>query len=735
VSTITYATLITSQRPSGVALAQVQVFEPLSAWTATGGQTIVYQTPIEQRMDIHSFKEVTSCSYIDPEEDPEDPAIPLPTDHKLVSRASIGLVQANPGSFYFDLSSSTLYISLFDSTSPSGKYVKAGFYLYFSTGMAKIGAVFIDPDGNRYDPVISAIPDVSKKAQDPFAGSIVTGTGNMSLVNNDRRFNEVFSQYIWENGTVILLFGGDDLPFSEYKEVFRGFSQDRKWEENSFTIKLKDPHELLLNKIPLEKYTLNDAVVSTVYRFYGPFSIDMYVPATVNCRPADSPNSPFPLTVDFPNTYYLDKAPIQIETWADVPVITGTELPLTTSRIPVDNVKPILYGTHYGIKGTLLAASPAEAILQLSGHALKSIDKIVCNGIVLKDNNGAATGLPDNQYPNGAPAPEDSAISAYVSQDNRFVYLQRTLGDFDLGSAAGSASFDIQGAFDPDTGELIDNFADIYKNLVINKAKLPVEIDEDILAQSRFLNNMYVARIRIDSETELRNVLQNINKSTLAYSYLTKEGKLAYRVWTPDISNEVVLSDGAGDIMEISLETDSTRAVPVITVEYGEDQSSTKNFRKTTDALPEGLGGIYRANPYTVSQSYQADDKGAFILNRRLTRFAMRSDINLTLKTKLKLMDANLLDRVLVDRPNLPIKAGLKLHAEILGQKRNLKDDTVELELDDQRLLGLQAFLALDCLLSWLTATEEERRTSGFWTKNGYVITGVPESFGRSRYY
>jgi hypothetical protein len=189
-SITTYEDLILSGNAQKVALAEIEPRELITAWTNYSGD--IYYSEIG---NIHVLK-IT-----------ED-------DTELTEASSLGAITA--GEWFYDDSTGRIYLE----TSGSG------------TPYQKI---------------------------DPFWGVSITAQGSLSMSNNDQGagigfFDNIYERYAWNNAPVTILWGGGDLPYTEYKKMFKGILFDKNLSTNLFDISFVDKKEMWQIDIPLNSY-------------------------------------------------------------------------------------------------------------------------------------------------------------------------------------------------------------------------------------------------------------------------------------------------------------------------------------------------------------------------------------------------------------------------------------------------------------------------------------------------
>lgn len=673
----TFADFVKYHAPGCVVLAQVEAFERLYTWTATAGRTVTWQADITQHTTIHSFRTVEKVRVTDPDIDPPAPV-------QLTSRASVALVDANPGSFHFDPATSIAYVSLADNSTPNGKITSVAFTLYFTSGPPDAGSIFVDSDDNTYVPLVVGVPNSSRNVQDPFAGVVTTGGGDLRLISASGDYDDLFSSYIWEDGHVEIRLGGDRLPFSQYNRLFTGTTQNKTWNEREFVLSLKDGNEQLKTDVTSVVHAEADADVSTTYTLGAP------VGATAR----------------------LTKNPSQIG----------------ESKIPIGEPKPIGYGVLEGIRPVPIAVGEAtgtfnaEGVFCLTGHSIMSVESVTVG------SHTVTRGQED----------DDAKFHWHYNLASGLIYIASLADVTDPVSVARDlVSVNFTGKPITATGGVMDNFADIVEDL-LDHAGITTALDSAVLARSRFLCNLFAARIYISSKRQVREILDKICVSTLAYFYLSNAGEYRFDVWAPSVQSEVTLTEASGDFVSISAVTQADRLFTRVQVEYGSNPSRDGGEFLTEEVRrPEAVGVVDRDLPFVVEETFLADKESAFVLGTRYARFFEKPAAVFEIETKLKPVALDLVSRGIIEKARLPIKRpGADMHFCIIGMTRNLQTFLTRLTVDDQRVIGSQAFIAADNSLAWTAATEDERDTTGFLTDaNGYIDPSIPASRGRSRYY
>lgn len=692
--------LIQAQAPGLVVLARVGVFEPAVDWTLAAGRAITYQVPIVQYTSIHSFRTIDIVRIADPAATTPTPIAAASANTITVNQVvatsldqqlSVPAVEANPGSFYHDTLAGILYVSLADSSTPAGKSVLAGFYLYFSPGMPEAGAVFVDPDGNTYWPYLTGVPSISKRLSNPFFGVVTQGGGSISLAAATGNLDGVFAQYIWEQGEVTVYLGGDNLPFSEYRAFPLGKTLKKTWTEREIRLDVADATQDLLVKFPRTLFTAADA--ATEFTFYRGGN-----PALTS----------------------IVKKPTDVEATA------------ATTRVPVGQPKPLAYGNVVHAAPTALAikADRSQGMWCVAHHPNYSI-----TAVRIAEEEVGVTGA-------------GSTFTWSMTADLSHLFIQAS-GSTDV--SAPLVTFTGKRA-DSD-GTPIMNFADIVKDMVSVECGLTTAFDTAVLDRSRFLCNMYVPSIYLATQAQLVSVLDTLTRSTLGYFYMSAAGLYRFDVWCPSIAAEQTLDEAWGDFLDYQASTDAARMFQTIFVEYGLDPGRKSQVKDagagSTAAQNVGstlLVSVSRAEcaavildrtaTFTISGTFLADEDSAFVLGTRYARFCQSPALVLPIKSRLRAVQLDVMSRVTSVKRRQPVAPGRALHAQVNGITFDFSAFTVGLDMDNQRVIGTQAFIGSDAAVPWISSTVGVRESAGFWTNYpGFSDDSTPAAFGGSRWF
>lgn len=167
----------------------------------------------------------------------------------LTYRASIALVDANAGSWYWD--GTNLYVRpLGGYTLFSGAYIANLTYRFAS--QPKIY------NGYYYEPRLKSVPRLSLRIEPRFSGVGQLGGGTISFLNKDGFFDKI-RDLQWQAGQCVLKMAIDDPPSLEmaYTDVADlGYWNIEEWNtsDDEFSLKLVEPKAALETSLPLTFY-------------------------------------------------------------------------------------------------------------------------------------------------------------------------------------------------------------------------------------------------------------------------------------------------------------------------------------------------------------------------------------------------------------------------------------------------------------------------------------------------
>ncbi|MEW6304700.1 MAG: hypothetical protein AB1705_14590 [Verrucomicrobiota bacterium] len=197
-------------------------------WVLTSGRTITYE--VATSLDVTEVK----CNGV-----------------ALTERASVGLVDSNPGSWIQQ--SGFLYVSAPTGT-PFDKTIIATVAFRFATRQK----IFNNQD---YSPRLISAPSLQLRIEEDFGGVGQIGGGTLVLANNDGFFDNK-EDLLWDYGRVTVKVGfdqrGSDQAYADYVTIGTWLAEDWDFRYDKFSLKLREVASKLKKKVPIEVFTRGD---------------------------------------------------------------------------------------------------------------------------------------------------------------------------------------------------------------------------------------------------------------------------------------------------------------------------------------------------------------------------------------------------------------------------------------------------------------------------------------------
>jgi len=175
---------------------------------------------------------------------------------EMTERATIALVKANAGSWYFDKQAQLIYVRCFDDddlSAPATTTVVMVFcWKMFSTDACEF-------NGIQYMPVVrqDSIPMLDLAVDDLVEGMYRFNFGSFQM-NNPGWFDTAAENYLWTNCNVLIKLGGEDLPYSEHLVYFAGRISDYFVSDEEVTFSVKDLRVGTYAQIPIDHYWVSN---------------------------------------------------------------------------------------------------------------------------------------------------------------------------------------------------------------------------------------------------------------------------------------------------------------------------------------------------------------------------------------------------------------------------------------------------------------------------------------------
>lgn len=681
----TVAGMLAQQSKAFNVLVDVEAFERLKTWTATAGQTITYEGVFVQDTKNYPFRTVHAVHVT-------DRRVLTATKVALTSRASVALVDANPGSYYQDPAVAKVYVSMPDSSSPGHYIVKASFWQYFCTGDTLTGAPVLDATGNTYYPNVLAVPSQKKEFSDLFFGTMTTGSGDIILVNASGGLDSPFGKWLWDTGRVVIKLGGEAITVANSHEVFGGKTNSHEMSEATLVLHCRDKNESL------------DAPMSTLW--------------TEDDWRRSIEWTPFSrIASQFANEIGMFTASMSQ---------FGGAVPSALFKSLIGRAKPIAYGPVTNGTPVQIAAftfkrhstSNTMAVYALEGRRIKAINTITVGGHSMAYDASGSGGY----------------FAAWYNLEYGLLWLESdTAGGTTVDLTSDEVLVTFEGRSDDGESMIID-FPDIVGDLISN-----VVADATFNSAAADLSRLHCESllpvVYENTDLTLRTVLNKICASCLGQLWNGDDGDFRFSVFAPTLVGEVEISDARGETQPLKFETDSSRLFASSAVGWRQDQSLAVQFVREERAEAVCLHDAEK--PFEVSDTYLGDEESANVMAIRYARLGAQTSLVASSTLLPSMLTKDLLATFWMEATRLPgLDVGTRHHFYLSAFERDFDSFTVAGSLRDRRLNGSQGYLNADDTLDWGSATSEEKNTIGFLSNTfGYPDDSDTASYRTCEYW
>lgn len=180
-------------------------------------------------------------------------------DTTLFQVSDIGSI--GPGTFYYDIKTSTLYTWLIGGVSPKTvEFIATYTFFYADKGLSLPHDLQDASEDVFWDGRIVSSPGYKHKIGIDQALTSLVGEGTLQLKNQDGGFDDTFDALIFENQDVTIYSWSPDLKPSDARVIYRGKITNKTFDDVDVKFKIKDQIFSLLDSPPLEQYTVSDNV-------------------------------------------------------------------------------------------------------------------------------------------------------------------------------------------------------------------------------------------------------------------------------------------------------------------------------------------------------------------------------------------------------------------------------------------------------------------------------------------
>ena len=204
------------------------------------GQQLTIWALYSESPQLTTYYSTTAHNVIDVEEN----------GTSLISRASIALVSANAGSYYYDSVNDRVYVHTIASADAHTVTIQAMLQFYYSDAGKPINSQY-------YEPRLEAVPNLSSRIEQNFGGISQISGGQMTLSNADGFFDDLVN-FEWDAGSVTLMLGtevnGVVMSYGDYETIGTWLIGDWTLSDTKLSMTLSEYKIKIKKKIPFTFY-------------------------------------------------------------------------------------------------------------------------------------------------------------------------------------------------------------------------------------------------------------------------------------------------------------------------------------------------------------------------------------------------------------------------------------------------------------------------------------------------
>lgn len=182
----------------------------------------------------------------------------------LTQVSDLGSVVA--GTYFYEITSKTVYIELSDSSNPVNSEMIVNYRLFFSNKSLTTSWDLEDTGEDvYYDGRIIRNPEYNHQIGLEQNLASIVGKGTLQLTNIDGELDDIYDTLIFENQDVFIYNWNDQIPISDKQIIYRGKVAEKFFDNDAMQITVKDQLYSLLAKVPQTTFTQADNVNESIY--------------------------------------------------------------------------------------------------------------------------------------------------------------------------------------------------------------------------------------------------------------------------------------------------------------------------------------------------------------------------------------------------------------------------------------------------------------------------------------
>lgn len=206
-----------------------------------------------------------------------------------------GTLPLGLGEYYFSPLEKKLYVRTMTAMNPKDVKISITYRFHFSNAPVILPYDLNSGEQVEFEARINSIGSIGQSLDNESTGIVLESASNISLMNNDGFFDEIFDTLIWENKQVDFYFWSPLIAISDAVKVFSGVVETKNFSTEAINFGVKDFVFKLRNQVNLGNFSEADGDILPAYlgkpkrRLYGQAK-------QMKCVSLDCTLSGFPLT-------------------------------------------------------------------------------------------------------------------------------------------------------------------------------------------------------------------------------------------------------------------------------------------------------------------------------------------------------------------------------------------------------------------------------------------------------
>lgn len=169
----------------------------------------------------------------------------------------------NSGEWFFEYETKTVYVRLADDSDPNAAFMSAIYRLFFAMGGRHLTHNLNGGNPVHYEPLIETVSAFKQQIDNAEQlGISLESQGSISFKATDGFFDDLFDKLFFENKTIRIYSWFPNLPESEVRQIFQGEIENKSYDQDKVTFRIKDFIYKLRQPVALQLFSQSDGVIS-----------------------------------------------------------------------------------------------------------------------------------------------------------------------------------------------------------------------------------------------------------------------------------------------------------------------------------------------------------------------------------------------------------------------------------------------------------------------------------------